>query len=89
MKLQETIDLQVLKRRATLPLTHGHIEAYEAAGGKLIQLSAKVSPELVVALDEVCKTLDIVKREFIEGAVADAVAYAEAQIAALESERGV
>lgn len=81
MNFDEMIQLQVLKLKAT---THG------AAYGRLIdsaieqgqlpelrQMCAKVHPELYAKLENITGLLDMSKREFIEGAVADALARAE------------
>lgn len=84
MNFDEVIQLQVLKLKA---MSHG------ANMGRLIdqaieqgqltelrQMCAKVHPELYSRLEQVTALLDMSKREFIEGAVADAVARAEEAI---------
>jgi hypothetical protein len=91
MNTAELIQLQVLKLKASATL-RGHaadslLDDAEAAGKwKPVQMCAKVDPALYEALANVCETLSITKREFIESAVSDAVRIAEQQIGAMADE---
>lgn len=83
MKLDEVLQLQVLKLKAS--------QAGQGLGGHLVDrlieqgegkvevrnMCAKVSPQLYASLENVCGLLDMSKRQFIEAAVADAVEKAE------------
>ena len=84
MNFDEVIQLQVLKLKA---LSHG------VNGGRLIdmaieqgqlpelrQMCAKVHPQVHDRLEQVTSLLDMSKREFIEGAVIDALNRAEEAI---------
>lgn len=84
MNFDEVIQLQVLKLKA---MTHG------ANGGRLVdmaieqgqlpelrQMCAKVHPAVYTRLEQVTNLLDMSKREFIEGAVIDALNRAEEAI---------
>lgn len=77
MNFDEVIQLHVLKRKA---LSHG------VNGGRLIdqaieqgqlpelrQMGARVHPDVYERLEQVTTFLDMSKREFIEGAVSDAL----------------
>jgi hypothetical protein len=80
MKFDETIQLQVLKLKAMSGGVRGRMldqlleEAGEAAPVR--QMCAKVSHIVYEDLEQVCGLLDMSKREFIEGAVIDALARA-------------
>jgi hypothetical protein len=52
-------------------------EGAEKLGLKRIQF--ETHPDLADHLDDVCRTLDVSKREFLEAALVDAIAKAEAQ----------
>lgn len=88
MTLDETIQLQVLKRKAAAAgvgrITDALVEQSDQPN--IRQMCAKVSVQLVSDLDEVCGALDISKRAFIESAVADAVAKAQAAVSHLIEE---
>jgi len=75
MNFDETIQLQVLKLKATNsgrgPILEQLLEHGE--GLPLRQMCAKVSPALYDDLEQVCSLLDMSKREFIETAVSDAL----------------
>lgn len=84
MNFDEVIQLQVLKLKA---MSHGanmgRLVDQAIEQGQLTelrQMCAKVHPELYNRLEQVTQLLDMSKREFIEGAVADAVARAEEAI---------
>jgi hypothetical protein len=84
MNFDEVIQLQVLKLKA---MSHGanmgRLVDQAIEQGQLTelrQMCAKVHPELYSRLEQVTALLDMSKREFIEGAVADAVARAEEAI---------
>lgn len=51
--------------------------AAEKLGLKRIQF--ETHPELADHLDDICRTLDVSKREFMEAALVDAIAKAESQ----------
>lgn len=86
MKMDEILQLQVLKLKAVqsgrLP---GRLmdQVLEQTGEtlQLRQMCAKVSAELYSDLENVCGLLDMTKREFIEGAVSDALDRAKDMIA--------
>lgn len=85
MNFDELIQLQVLKLKA---MSHGVsganlLDAMIEQGQvpDLRQMCAKVSPALYDRLENVTGLLDMSKRQFIEGAVADAIARAEEAIA--------
>lgn len=92
MKLEEMIQLQVLKQKAAFARPFGKasdsiLEQGEKEGKvKLVQMCAKVSPELYEAVDNVCQMLDLTKREFIEAAVSEAVQLAEEHISKMGEE---
>jgi hypothetical protein len=77
MKLEELIQLQVLKLKAAGrgPMLEHALEHGETTL-QLRQMCAKVSAELYGDLENVCGILSLTKREFIESAVADALARA-------------
>lgn len=83
MNLTETIQLQVLKRKALMQGQDGlasvlmdrAIESGQVP--ELRQMCAKVTPELYQRLEQVCDLLDMTKRGFIEAAVSDAISKAE------------
>ena len=84
MSVDEVSQLRVLKLKAS---QHGAglgrlidqaVESGELTG--LRQMCAKVHPALYDRLEAITGLLDMSKREFIEGAVADAVARAEEAI---------
>lgn len=84
MRFDEVIQLQVLKLKA-LNSGAGMGRLIDAAidQGELPQLRqmcAKVHPEMYERLEQVTNLLDMSKREFIEGAVSDALARAEEAI---------
>lgn len=89
MKLEEMIQLQVLKLKASTSL-HGRLadQVVEESEGKvkLKQMCAKVSPQLYDELENVCSFLDLSKREFIEAAVSEAIDKANEHIRALGEE---
>lgn len=77
MKFDEVIQLQVLKLKA---LNHGKSEILNGVVDELAeqstqlrQVCAKVSPQLFDELENVCMLLDMSKRQFIEGALIDAL----------------
>ena len=75
MRFDEVIQLQARKLKAA---THGRLPAnlldrMAEEAPQLRQMCAKVSPELYDRLEQICGVLDMSKREFIEGAVADAL----------------
>lgn len=84
MNFEETIQLQVLKLKATTGGIRGAIleQLLEESGEHpaIRQMCAKVSSVLYDDLEEVCALLDLSKREFIEAAVKDALARAHAVI---------
>lgn len=85
MNLEELIQLQVLKLKASASpggrFGDALIEQGEREGKvKLVQMCAKVSPELNEAVDNVCGMLDMTKRQFIEAAVSEAVQLAEVHL---------
>jgi len=77
MNFDEVIQLQVLKLKA---MSHGVgslpasvVDSLADQSPQLRQMCAKVSPALYDELETVCNLLDMSKRQFIEGAVADAL----------------
>lgn len=75
MNFDEVIQLQALKLKA---LNSGQglsavVDRLAEDSPQLRQMCAKVSPELYDRLEQVCGVLDMSKRQFIEGAVADAL----------------
>lgn len=75
MNFDEVIQLQALKLKA---LNSGQglssvVDRLAEEAPQLRQMCAKVSPELYDRLEQVCGVLDMSKRQFIEGAVADAL----------------
>jgi hypothetical protein len=75
MNLEELIQLQVLKHKASsVPgrILDKMMESGEYPG-EVRQMCAKVSAKLYDELDQVCGLLDMSKRQFIEAAVIDAV----------------
>ena len=80
MNFDETIQLQVLKLKATSGGIRGKIldQLLEEAGeyGPVRQMCAKVSHVVYEDLEQVCGLLDMSKREFIESAVIEALAKA-------------
>lgn len=86
LTLDETIQLQVLKLKASLA-GQGRITDHLVEEGEfpnVRQMCAKVSVQLIEQLDEVCAFLDISKRAFIEAAVSEAVGRAKEAVAELE-----
>lgn len=86
VKLDEVLQLQVLKLKAAQSgQVPGRLmdQLIEQGEGKVEvrNMCAKVSPQLYESLENVCGLLDMTKRQFIEAAVADAVAKAEELIA--------
>lgn len=78
MNFQETIQLQVLKLKAQNSIRGqllDHVLEQDNIPG-VRQMCAKVSNQLYDDLENVCALLDMSKREFIETAVADALARA-------------
>lgn len=81
MRFDEVIQLQVLKLKAVQQganmgrLIDAAIDQGELP--QLRQMCAKVHPEMYDRLEQVTNLLDMSKREFIEGAVADALLRAE------------
>lgn len=75
MKFDEVIQLQALKLKAASHgrLPGGVVDRLVEEAPQLRQMCAKVSPELYERLENVCAALDMSKREFIEGAVSDAL----------------
>ena len=80
MNFEETIQLQVLKLKASAGGIRGKIldqlleESVEHPSVR--QMCAKVSHLVYEDLEQVCSLLDLSKREFIEAAVRDALAKA-------------
>lgn len=75
MNFEEVIQLQVLKLKS-LNAGRGELLEHIIEAGEtpqLRQMCAKVSPALYDELENVCGLLDMSKREFIEGAVRDAI----------------
>jgi hypothetical protein len=75
MKFDEVIQLQALKLKA---MNSGQglaalTDRLADEAPQLRQMCAKVTPELYDRLEQVCGVLDMSKRQFIEGAVADAL----------------
>lgn len=75
MRFDEVIQLQALKLKA---INSGQglaalVDRAVEESPQLRQMCAKVSPELYDRLEQVCSVLDMSKRQFIEGAVADAL----------------
>lgn len=85
MRFDEVIQLQVLKLKALQQGANmGRLIDHAIDQGDLPQLRqmcAKVHPEMYERLEQVTNLLDMSKREFIEGAVSDALARAEEAIA--------
>lgn len=85
MLFDEVIQLQVLKLKSlNSGANMGRLIDAAIDQGELPQLRqmcAKVHPEMYERLEQVTNLLDMSKREFIEGAVADALARAEEAIA--------
>lgn len=85
MRFDEVIQLQVLKLKAlNSGANMGRLIDVAIDQGELPQLRqmcAKVHPEMYERLEQVINLLDMSKREFIEGAVSDALACAEEVIA--------
>lgn len=89
MNFDEVIQLQVLKLKA---MTHGTnmgrlVDAAIDQGElpELRQMCAKVHPDTYARLEQITDLLSMSKREFIEGAVRDALGRAEDTIARLEA----
>lgn len=79
MNFEELIQLQVLKLKAENAGRGPLLEAMLDQAGdipQVRQMCAKVSHVLYDDLENVCALLDMSKREFIEGAVKDALARA-------------
>lgn len=95
LSLEELLQLKVLehKNRGALRGRRGEeaLETLEGQGKvKLVQMCAKVDPELYTRLDEITRYFEMSKREFIEHAVGEAVQMAEAkldEIVRIEQER--
>lgn len=80
MNFEETIQLQVLKLKAQSSIRGqllDHVLESENPPIQVRQMCAKVSTQLYDELESVCGLLDMSKREFIEGAVADAISRAK------------
>ena len=84
MNFDEVIQLQVLKLKA---MTHGancgrliDMAIEQGQLQELRQMCAKVHPHVHDRLEQVTSLLDMSKREFIEGAVIDALNRAEEAI---------
>jgi len=80
MNFEETIQLQVLKLKAQSCIRGhllDHVLESENPPIQVRQMCAKVSTQLYDELENVCGLLDMSKREFIEGAVADAISRAK------------
>lgn len=82
MKLDEVIQLQLLKLKATSSGRGGIAgrvidQAIEAGQVDMKQMCAKVTPQLFDAMKQTCSMLDMSQREFIEAAVLDAITRAE------------
>lgn len=75
MNFEETIQLQVLKLKASNsgrgPLLEHMLEHADVP--QVRQMCAKVSTVMYDDLESVCQILDMTKREFIETAVSDAL----------------
>jgi hypothetical protein len=83
MKFEEVIQLQALKLKAMNSygsVPSSVVDDMAEASPQLRQMCAKVSPHLYDELENVCNLLDMSKRQFIEGAVADALARAKETI---------
>ncbi len=80
MNFDETIQLQVLKLKATSGGIKGKLldQLLEESGetAQVRQMCAKVSHLVYEDLEQVCQLLDMSKREFIESAVIDALSRA-------------
>lgn len=86
MNLDEILQLQVLKLKATASGRHGgpildQLLEEAGEGAPIRQMCAKVSTVLYDDLESVCELLDMSKREFIESAVSDALRRAHEVIA--------
>lgn len=80
VNFEETIQLQVLKLKAQSSIRGqllDHVLESENPPIQVRQMCAKVSTQLYDELESVCGLLDMSKREFIEGAVADAISRAK------------
>lgn len=80
MNFEETIQLQVLKLKAQSSIRGQLLDQVLESENPTIQvrqMCAKVSTQLYDELENVCGLLDMSKREFIEGAVADAISRAK------------
>lgn len=83
MKFEEVIQLQALKLKAMNSygsVPSSIVDSMAEASPQLRQMCAKVSPQLYEELENVCTLLDMSKRQFIEGAVADALQRAKETI---------
>ena len=85
MNLDELIQLQVLKRKATFAGVHPGSKLFDdllenSPEPEVRQMCAKVSGALYARLEQVCGGLDVTKRQFIEWAVLDAIQRAEHSI---------
>lgn len=80
VNFEETIQLQVLKLKAQSSIRGqllDHVLESDNPPIQVRQMCAKVSTQLYDELESVCGLLDMSKREFIEGAVADAISRAK------------
>jgi hypothetical protein len=87
MNFDELIQLQVLKLKAAQHGANmGHLIDSAIAQGQLSelrQMCAKVHPDTYARLEQITDLLSMSKREFIEGAVRDALIRAEETITRL------
>lgn len=86
MNLDDLLTLKALEFKRSFSVPRALAESFIEGQPNLHNVCAKVSEELYQRLDNVCQTLDMSKREFIEAALVEAISLAESKMWAMVPE---